>query len=190
MPAHSDTKYMIPSQPVFALSPYCCVFSREATYTNFIVFGIKVTTPFCFIFSRAWRWRNGIGKIIVSLQEKFEDTIYEAVIRSRKWKTDNTMAKIKSAKGQTTIYKIYMSSNGHGYKNIYTATNRIDIFCIKFRITTRVFYINLFLDQIDICDSRHRISPWKKLDRPYIKGDSKTRKETEKKSSINKKKRN
>ena len=93
MPAHSDTKYMIPSQPVFALSPYCCVFSREATYTNFIVFGIKVTTPFCFIFSRAWRWRNGIGKIIlvqssiiVSLQEKFEDTIYEAVIRSRKWK--------------------------------------------------------------------------------------------------------
>ena len=51
MPAHSDTKYMIPSQPVFALSPYCCVFSREATYTNFIVFGIKVTTPFV-LFSR------------------------------------------------------------------------------------------------------------------------------------------
>ena len=82
-----------------------------------------------------------------------------------------------------------MSSNGHGYKKIDTATNRINIFCIKFRITTRVFYINLFLDQIDICDSRHRISPWKKLDRPYIKGDSKTRNETEKKI-INKLKKN
>jgi len=29
----------IPSQPVFALSPYCCVLSGEATNTNFIVFG-------------------------------------------------------------------------------------------------------------------------------------------------------
>jgi hypothetical protein len=30
---------LIPSQPVFALSPYCCVLSGEATNTNFIVFG-------------------------------------------------------------------------------------------------------------------------------------------------------
>jgi hypothetical protein len=31
---------MIQSQPVFALSPYCCVFSGEATNTNFIVSGL------------------------------------------------------------------------------------------------------------------------------------------------------
>ena len=29
---------LIPSQPVFPLSPECCVLSREATNTNFIVF--------------------------------------------------------------------------------------------------------------------------------------------------------
>jgi hypothetical protein len=98
------------------------------------------------------------------------------------------MAKIKSAKGQTTIYKTYMSSNGHGYKKIDTATNRINIFCIKFRITTRVFYINLFLDQIDICDSRHRISPWKKLDGRILRVIVKQETKRKKKSSINKKK--
>jgi hypothetical protein len=31
---------LILSQPVFALSPYCCVLSGEATNTNFIVFGL------------------------------------------------------------------------------------------------------------------------------------------------------
>ena len=31
---------LIPSQPVFALSPYRCVFGGEATNTNFIVFGL------------------------------------------------------------------------------------------------------------------------------------------------------
>ena len=31
---------LIPSQPVFALSPYCCVLSGEAKNTNFIVFGL------------------------------------------------------------------------------------------------------------------------------------------------------
>ena len=31
---------LIPSQPVFALSPYCCVLSGEATNTNFIIFGL------------------------------------------------------------------------------------------------------------------------------------------------------
>jgi len=31
---------LIPSQSVFALSPYCCVCSWEATNTNFIVFGL------------------------------------------------------------------------------------------------------------------------------------------------------
>ena len=31
---------LIPSQPVFALSPQCCVLSREATNTNLIVFGL------------------------------------------------------------------------------------------------------------------------------------------------------
>ena len=30
---------LIPNQPVFALSPYCCMFNWEATNTNFIVFG-------------------------------------------------------------------------------------------------------------------------------------------------------
>jgi hypothetical protein len=29
---------LIPSQPVFAISPYCCVISGEATHTNFIFF--------------------------------------------------------------------------------------------------------------------------------------------------------
>ena len=31
---------LIPSQPVFALSPNCCVLRGEATNTNFIVFGL------------------------------------------------------------------------------------------------------------------------------------------------------
>ena len=31
---------LIPSQPVFVLSPYCCVHSGEATNTNFIIFGL------------------------------------------------------------------------------------------------------------------------------------------------------
>ena len=31
---------LIPSRPVFALSPYCCVLRGEATNTNFIVFGL------------------------------------------------------------------------------------------------------------------------------------------------------
>ena len=31
---------LIPSHPVFAISPYCCVLSGEATNTNFIVFGL------------------------------------------------------------------------------------------------------------------------------------------------------
>ena len=31
---------LIPSQPIFALSSYCCVLSGEATNTNFIVFGL------------------------------------------------------------------------------------------------------------------------------------------------------
>ena len=31
---------LIPNQAVFALSPYCCVVSGEATNTNFIVFGL------------------------------------------------------------------------------------------------------------------------------------------------------
>jgi len=31
---------LIPSRPVFALSPLCCVLSGEATNTNFIVFGL------------------------------------------------------------------------------------------------------------------------------------------------------
>jgi hypothetical protein len=30
----------IPSQPVFALSPYCCMLSGEATNINFIVFDL------------------------------------------------------------------------------------------------------------------------------------------------------
>jgi len=43
--------------------------------------------------------------ITLKIQEEFEDT--EGVVRIRKWKknTDNTMAKRKSTKGQTTIYK-------------------------------------------------------------------------------------
>ena len=31
---------LIPSQTVFALCPYCCVLSGEATNTNFIVFSL------------------------------------------------------------------------------------------------------------------------------------------------------
>jgi hypothetical protein len=35
-------RHIIPiqSQPFFALSPYCCVLSGEATNTNFIIFGL------------------------------------------------------------------------------------------------------------------------------------------------------
>ena len=39
---------LTPSQPVFALTPECCVLSRETTNTNFIVFGSsnpRSTTP-------------------------------------------------------------------------------------------------------------------------------------------------
>ena len=31
---------LIPSQPVFAFSPYCCMLSGEATYIIFIVYGV------------------------------------------------------------------------------------------------------------------------------------------------------
>ena len=41
----------------------------------------------------------------IVLQEEFEDT--KGVIRIRKPKTDNTMAKRKRTKGQTMIYKTY-----------------------------------------------------------------------------------
>jgi hypothetical protein len=34
---------LILSQPVFALTPYCCVLSGEAANTNFIVFGLTRT---------------------------------------------------------------------------------------------------------------------------------------------------
>jgi hypothetical protein len=37
-PLYSRHIILIPSQPVFALSPQCCVLTREAT--NFIVFGL------------------------------------------------------------------------------------------------------------------------------------------------------
>ena len=38
----SPLEHIIPilSQTVFALSPYCCVFSGETTNTNFIVFSL------------------------------------------------------------------------------------------------------------------------------------------------------
>jgi len=31
---------LIPSQPAFALTPYCCMLCREAANTNFLVFGL------------------------------------------------------------------------------------------------------------------------------------------------------
>ena len=34
---------LIPSQPVFTLTPLCCALSGEATDTNFIVFGLNAT---------------------------------------------------------------------------------------------------------------------------------------------------
>ena len=34
---------LIPGQPVFALSPECCVLSGEATNTNFLVFGLTLS---------------------------------------------------------------------------------------------------------------------------------------------------
>jgi len=38
---HGDSHIiMIPSQPVFVLMLYCRVLSRDATHTNFIVFGL------------------------------------------------------------------------------------------------------------------------------------------------------
>jgi hypothetical protein len=32
---------LIPSQPIFALTPYCCLYSGKAANTNFIVCGLK-----------------------------------------------------------------------------------------------------------------------------------------------------
>ena len=43
MSVNSGHIILIPSQPVFAFSPECCVLSREATNTNFIVF--RLTRP-------------------------------------------------------------------------------------------------------------------------------------------------
>ena len=40
MSRHLDTLSCIPSQPVFALIPYCCVLNGEATNTNVIVLGL------------------------------------------------------------------------------------------------------------------------------------------------------
>ena len=37
---HSGHIILIPSQPVFALSPWCCVLSKEAVNTDFIVFAL------------------------------------------------------------------------------------------------------------------------------------------------------
>jgi hypothetical protein len=37
---------LIPNQPVFVLSLYCCVLSREATNTNFIVFDLSTIEDF------------------------------------------------------------------------------------------------------------------------------------------------
>ena len=36
---------LIPSQPVLAISPLCCMLSGEATNTNFIVFGLTPLNP-------------------------------------------------------------------------------------------------------------------------------------------------
>ena len=40
LPPHLGHIILISSQPVFALSPQCCVLSGEATNTKFIVFGL------------------------------------------------------------------------------------------------------------------------------------------------------
>ena len=40
MSLHSDTIILIPSHPVFALTPLCCVLSGEATNNNLKVFGL------------------------------------------------------------------------------------------------------------------------------------------------------
>jgi len=50
---------LIPTQPVFALSPKCCVLSGEATNISFIVFGLttpglKPTPPMSFKFCRTF----------------------------------------------------------------------------------------------------------------------------------------
>ena len=34
------TRYPVPGQPVFALFPYCCVLSEEATHINVLVFSL------------------------------------------------------------------------------------------------------------------------------------------------------
>jgi hypothetical protein len=66
---------LIPSQPVFVLSPWCCMLSGEATNTNFIVFSLTrpgleptstltITPPmwlycgieiYCFLINDLWR---------------------------------------------------------------------------------------------------------------------------------------
>jgi hypothetical protein len=47
-----------------------------------------------------------VVRVTRSLVEEFGDTKGVIIIRIRR-RTDNTMAKRKSTKGQTTIYKIY-----------------------------------------------------------------------------------
>jgi len=58
-----------------------------------------VTQKLLYIIKRADRIIDSV------VEEEFEDT--KGVIRIRKWKTDNTMAKRKSTKWQTLIYKTY-----------------------------------------------------------------------------------
>jgi hypothetical protein len=50
---------LIPSQPVFALGPYYCVFSEEAVQINFAVFGLTLVWPYrssnlCDMFCSLW----------------------------------------------------------------------------------------------------------------------------------------
>jgi hypothetical protein len=58
MSPHSDTLPGFRADQVFALCPYCCMLSGEATNTNFIVFGLT---------------RSGLKPTIYCTQDKHAD---------------------------------------------------------------------------------------------------------------------
>ena len=73
---HSDTLFWFSSQPVFALSPSCCVLSREATNTNFIVFGLTWPRLEPTIYCTRGEHANLYASDAVHINLIFSDNVY------------------------------------------------------------------------------------------------------------------
>ena len=73
---------LIPSQPVFALTPYCCVLNEEAKNTNFIVFGLSQPRLEPTIYRTRCEHANQHTTDAVPQNETFWDT--KELIRNRK----------------------------------------------------------------------------------------------------------